>query len=400
MKKAKIKKVAFFNQVTGPLFLDTATIIAETYCEQSILFCGIKTSENCISATHKLKIIQAPVYDTSGYGKRFFSWLRYTFYSIRHVIALDKHTLILVVSNPPILLIILCPILVLMRKRYAILVYDIYPDILINLQRLRPNSILARFWNFLNEIAYEKAEVVFTIGDHMKSVLEAKFDVKKTHAKKIVVMPPWADTELVRPIKKDLNAFAAAHDQIAKFTVMYSGNFGASHDIETILKASLILKHEKDIHFMFIGDGAKKQEIKNFVSDHGAENISILPLQSSEYFPVSIAAGDISIVSLGIGSGKLMVPSKVSYYLAAGTPVIALCEAESDLCEMVKSARGGEQVEPGNPAALAQKITKIKNNDKLRNFYRQNSREASITIFSKNNIVERVLSALGELNSD
>jgi hypothetical protein len=90
-------------------------------------------------------------------------------------------------------------------------------------------------WRRINRLTWENAEAVFTLSDQMAGNLERWFDVRKTLAGKVIVIPNWADVEWIRPVAKDKNEFARKYNQAGKLTVMYSGNLGQTHDIETIL---------------------------------------------------------------------------------------------------------------------------------------------------------------------
>ena len=195
----------------------------------------------------------------------------------------------------------------------------------------------------------------------------------------------------MKPIKKSQNEFAQRHNQVDYFTVLYSGNIGASHDIETILEAAELLLHERDIKFVFIGDGQKRKLIEKYIFDKGdRNNISLLPLQSENIFPLSIAIGDISLVTLDKGAERLMIPSKVSYYLAAGSAIIGICDKRNDLYEMLIKSEAGFVVSSGASMNLADAIMNIKNDKDRLSKYKANARNASETIFSKQVSLKRL----------
>ncbi len=222
------------------------------------------------------------------------------------------------VSNPPFLSLIGYFLKKLRRQRYVVLVYDIHPDLLIRLGRLKETGLIARLWHRMNRIVYENAEIVFTLGDYMAANLESKFDVSKTKAGKVIVIPPWVDTDFIKPIPKSENWFAKKYDQVEKLTILYSGNLGATHNIESIIEMAKKLKDKEDIHFLIIGEGAKWQLVEKAIEQDKLDNITLLPFQPEDVLPYSMATGDIALVSMQPGTEGLMVPSKAFYYLAAG----------------------------------------------------------------------------------
>jgi glycosyltransferase involved in cell wall biosynthesis len=389
-----ISRVLFFNQVTGPLFLETAEWISELYPHQSTLLTGDASSLESVSSGCSLKIVSAPAYRTSHAINRLLTWFGYSISALHQLLKTDKSTLIFFVSNPPILAPILYPFLRLLRRRYVVLVYDIHPDVLISLGKLDANSGIVRMWRWVNRYVYEGAECVLTIGVHMRDLLKGQFDVEKTLVGEIGVLPIWANTDRVKPISKEHNEFALLHDQVGFFTVLYSGNMGASHDIETILEAVELLTDQEDIKFVFIGHGHKKELVEQFIADKRSTNILLLPLQSDEVFPLSIAMGDVSLVALDSGAERLMIPSKVSYYMAAGSAIIGICDEHNDLYEILKESGGGFVISSGAPRDLANAILELRNDKAKLNKFCVNARHASETIFSKQMTLTRLLKLL------
>ena len=93
---------------------------------------------------------------------------------------------------------------------------------------------------------------------------------------KITVIPSWADVNKIKPLPKENNWFIRRHGLHDKFVVLYSGNQGRCHDFQTILDASLLLKENKKIVFLFIGNGYQNQLIRKFKISHDLNNINYL----------------------------------------------------------------------------------------------------------------------------
>ncbi len=53
-----------------------------------------------------------------------------------------------------------------------------------------------------------------------------------------------------------------------KFVIQYAGNMGYVHDVETIIEAAALLADTPDVHFLFIGSGAKQAFLE--AADRGA----------------------------------------------------------------------------------------------------------------------------------
>ena len=281
--------------------------------------------------TNALTVVQAPIYNKKSLPKRFLSWLLYFFFAFYYSLLASKTTLLFFSTNPPILPIIGFLNRKFFGKRYIVLVYDIYPEIPIALGWIKKNGLIARFWLFLNKLAYENADAVFTIGEYMAKNLERQFDPQKTKTGKIIVVPPWVDMEFIKPLKKSENWFARKYGQVGKYTVLYSGNLGATHDIECIVDLAKRLEHEKNIQFLIIGSGYKQAQLEDRLMCEKLSNILLLPSQPEETLSNSLTTGDLAIISMATGTEGYMVPSSLPYYLAAGCDILYMGRIESEI---------------------------------------------------------------------
>jgi glycosyltransferase involved in cell wall biosynthesis len=380
-------KIVLLNQAVGPLFLELAEDLAKVW-SPSLLYTG-HLHTHVLTGNDRLVIKAAPEYDRRSNLKRLVSWSCY-FFSAIWVVAWQSHrALLFIVSNPPFLGLLGFFYKLVRGQKYVILVYDIYPDLLLGLGTIR-RGFLSRTWEFLNHIVLENAEIVFTIGKDMANLLDEKYDLKKTKAQRAVVVPNWADVTSIRPIAKADNWFAIQHGQLGKTTVLYSGNMGNSHDIESILEVASELRENDLVHFLFIGEGAKRSLVERMMTGKNLRNITLLPFQSEEILPFSIPTGDIGIVAYQPGTGHCSVPSKAYYYMAAGVVPLVVSDMETDLGKMVIDRRCGVVVLNRDIEAMKQAILTLSADTELLQQYKKAARETAEEYFSRNNTAQYV----------
>lgn len=244
---------------------------------------------------------------------------------------------------------------------YVCVLYDLYPDVAVELQVVSKNHILARFWDWCNRLTWERARGIIVLSSTMKERVVAKHPAI---ADKIIAIPSWSDPVHIRPIDKQKNWFAQKYNLSDRFTVLYSGNLGRCHDMETILATALILKDEP-IQFVFIGHGAKLQGCMDYVQEHHLTNCLFLPYQDKDILPYSLTACDLSLVSISPGLEGLVAPSKLYGILAAARPVAAICEPHSYLRELFAEARCGQCFDNGDRVGLADYIRYLATQPKL-----------------------------------
>ncbi|MFB2935435.1 glycosyltransferase family 4 protein [Aerosakkonemataceae cyanobacterium BLCC-F154] len=246
---------------------------------------------------------------------------------------------------------------------YVCLLYDLYPDVAVELKVVPGHHWVVKFWNFINREIWRNAKAIVVLSSTMKERIVAKCPEV---ADKITVIHSWANPDLIVPIPKKDNWFAHKYNLVEKFTVLYSGNMGRCHDMETIIEAAHKLQ-DQPIQFVFIGDGAKRKLCEEQVAALGLNNCLFLPYQDKQYLPYSLTACDLSLVSVSQGMEGLVAPSKLYGILAAGRPVAVVCEDHSYLCDLVKEAKCGKTFRNGDATKLADFISHLATNKQLVN---------------------------------
>ena len=93
--------------------------------------------------------------------------------------------------------------------------------------------------------------------------------------------------------------------------------------------------------------------------------------------PFSLASADIGIITLGKGAENISVPSKTYYTLAAGSAILALASAESELALLIDKYNCGKYFSAEQTKEIANYINTLFLNKDLLNQYKKNARSAS-----------------------
>jgi glycosyltransferase involved in cell wall biosynthesis len=304
----------------------------------------------------------------------------------------SHHDVVLLTTAPPFL-----PILGYLGHKYfglkyVCLLYDLYPDIATELNVISRHHWLVKYWDALNCRVWENAQQLIVLCPTMKDRVVAKCS-EVSH--KITVIHNWADPNKLVPIPKQDNWFAKEFNLVDTFTVMYSGNMGRCHDMDTILEAAILLKNES-IQFVFIGNGAKRQAFRLQTTQLGLHNCQFLPYQEKQNLPYSLTACDLSLVTISPGMEGLIAPSKLYGALAAGRPVAAICEQHSYLRTIVTEARCGEAFINGDVQGLAAFIKNLSLNSQLVKQMGQAGRQYLLNNFTPDLIAKQYSKLLQE----
>lgn len=339
-------KLLVLNQMAGPMTWELVVDLLQPLESVAVLTGHPDTLAK--EAPPGLDITPATAYQRGSFVVRAWSWARYLIQALFWLFKWPRRTPVLVFSNPPMGLWVAAVMRVIRGTPYAVMVHDIYPDVAVRMGVVGERNWLVRIWQWLNRLAYERAEVVMTLGENMEDILLTQFDPSRTKAGTIQIVYPWADTERFRPFDKATNPFAKEHNQCDKVTVMYSGNMGLGHDIETMLAAAKRLKDETNLHFMFIGAGPKWKLVDQAIKEDRLTNVTLLPWQDESVLPHSLATADIAFVSLEPEMAALAIPSKAFYFLSAGAPLFVLSAPNTELASIIDDFDCGWVRTPGD----------------------------------------------------
>ena len=315
----------------------------------------------------------------------------FTLRSFLHIIKnVQGNDVVLLTSAPPFLSIAGYLGHLLLGFPYVCLMYDIYPDIAIALGVVNKNHWLAKFWWTINRKIWQKSKGIIVLSPTMK---ERVVEICPQIADKVSVIQSWGDPDFILPIAKKDNWFAKEHDLDSKFTVLYSGNMGRCHDMDTILATAQQLKNEP-IQFVFIGGGPKRESFMENVNRLGLKNFLFLPYQDKNVLPYSLTACDLSLVSIEAGLESLITPSKLYPALAAGRPIGAICPKNSYLRQLVADGGFGASVDNGDSNSLSMFILKLKSDRQLAEKMGNASRQYLQSHFTLEIIAKQYIKAL------
>ena len=258
---------------------------------------------------------------------------------------------ILVVTNPPLLPFIALLLKWLKTCRFVLLIHDVYPEVLVASQISRSSSAIVKIGAIANRILYNQASKIITLGRDMTKLAQAKL----TDQDKVVCIPNWADHEIV-PTNRHENVMLRELGVADKFVVLYAGNMGRTHGIENLAASAQILEKNSNIHFLFLGFGAKQKWLEEYVHSENLTSVSIIsPRPRSEQI-IFLNACDVAIISFVPGMAGVSVPSRMYNQMAAGKPIIAVTDDWSELAEVVREEEIGWVVKPGDLDSLVHTI--------------------------------------------
>lgn len=353
---------------TGYIVTKIAEGLAETFPVQVITgppdYSGLKTApgSEVRNRVRIERITSVNVNKNRIFPRLLGSILRSFKLAIKTTKMINKGDTVFIVTNPAPLLVLMCLVCRFTRSPLIILTHDVFPENLEAAKLLKRDSFWFRILVQIFNLAYNSSDHIIVIGRDMKKIMTRKL---KSNKPEITVITNWADTTDIYPCGRAANQIIRNLQIEKKFIVQFAGNIGRVQGIEHIIMAAEILKNE-NIHFLFIGDGAKKKWLIEQVATRKLTNVTVLNSMPRGEQQLFLNACDIGIVSLAAGMSGLGVPSKVYNILAAGKPVIAIVDPESEVGLLIQEDKVGWIAALADPEGFASTICEARNSGNLR----------------------------------
>lgn len=303
----------------------------------------------------------------------------------------QKGDRILIVTAPPTILFTVGLAALLKGCSYTLLIHDNYPEMLVAAGTIRRGSFLETLYGFLNRWLYKYSSGVIVVGRDMAELARKKVEGLDVP---VHVIPNWAELKSVRPTERAENGLLNSLGISNKLVFLYAGNMGYPQDLWTIYEAARAVDDLDDVHFVFLGSGAKRKRLESLIRRDRPRNMTLLDPRPRSEQNVFLNGCDVALVSLIKGMWGVSVPSRTYNFMAAGKPLLAITEAESEIDRIIHDERNGWSVRPGDAGALTAKIREIHKHKDAITAYGERSRVAALERYSEELAIRRYLEVL------
>jgi len=223
-------------------------------------------------------------------------------------------------------------------------IQDVFPDAAVETGAITNTKIIA-VARWLERVSYHRAAAVTVLSDDLRDNVAAK--IKPSRRDRVHVIPNFVDTDFIRPADR-MTPLRAELGIGSEPVVLYAGNVGFSQSLEMVVDAA---RQFPQATFLINGDGAARRSLEERAA--GLVNVKFNGYQPKERVPEVLATGDIHLVPLKQGLGRVSVPSKTYSILAAGRPVLAAIDPGTEVPRMLTASGGGVAIAPDDPDAFA-----------------------------------------------
>lgn len=243
------------------------------------------------------------------------------------------------------------------RKPWVMEIRDLWPDSIVSVTSLKKEHFIYKILKKIENKLYNSATRIVVVTDSFKSYLikshninPKKIGVYKNGINKSSLV---VDKNKVREIKRTLSLEG-------KTIISYIGTHGLAHGLSFVLDAAKILdKKNNNLHFLFVGDGAKKKQLLKIKESFKLNNVTFVDSVPKSEVLNYVSLTDISLVNLKKSQDfRKVIPSKIFENIALNKPILLGVEGESK--KIIDSYGVGVTYEPENVSDLISAISKIK----------------------------------------
>jgi putative colanic acid biosynthesis glycosyltransferase WcaI len=258
-------------------------------------------------------------------------------------------------TNPPLVVPIVACIARARRRPYLIIAQDIYPEIMFAHGMSQRDGLLGRLLVRIFASAYRHAERVVALG----AVMAARLNSKGVLPERIEVISNWATGD-VRVDRGDGNKLRDEWGLAGCFVILYSGNIGIAHDVETPITAlRMLLEKSSQARLVFVGNGSRLADARHAAAEARVSHaVQFRALVTGDRLPQTLGLAQIALVTLRDGFEGLVVPSKLLGYMARGIPTLYV-GPHSDVEQMLVESGGGICVRNGDAQAACSRLREL-----------------------------------------
>lgn len=235
---------------------------------------------------------------------------------------------------------------------YVFELRDIWPESIKAVGAMKESAAI-RALERLEMFLYRKAARIVSVTHSFKKTLVAR----GVDGDKITVVTNGVDMTRFKPMPKDVELVSQLKLE-GKFVAGYVGTHGLAHHLETLLDAAEILRGLPDgaaFHFILLGDGARKQALKDEAARRGLDNVTFIDSVPKDQVARYWSLLDVSVIHLKkTDLFTTVIPSKLFECMGMGLPVLHGVAGES--ADIVRDEGVGIVFEPENASELVEQL--------------------------------------------
>ena len=257
------------------------------------------------------------------------------------------------------------------RRPFVLELGDIWPASIVAVGAMQ-DSFLIRLMERLELFLYRRSDAIVALTPSFKKNLVSR----GIDGNKISIVINGVDTSRFQRSPRD-DALAAEWGIGDSFVIGYIGTHGMAHGLSNVLNAAAHLDDNERVKFLFVGDGAERDDLISQAADRNLDNVLFVSSQPREKMPNIWSVCDVALVHLRDSEVfSEVIPSKIFEAMAMGLPIL-LVTHKGIASDIVLSIRSGLWVPAERPVDLANLAASLSGRKRLLELLGRNGETAS-----------------------
>jgi glycosyltransferase involved in cell wall biosynthesis len=264
---------------------------------------------------------------------------------------------------------------------------DLWPSSIVAVGAMK-DSLVIVFLRRVEYFLYRRAALIVSVTESFKTVLSRN----GVNPERIVVIRNGADVERLTPTEKphDLLSKLFLHN---RFVAAYIGTIGLAHELGTILRAAEILKAQKEIVFVLVGDGAERKRLEQQAKASCLDNVIFVgPVDRAEAIRYWALCDTALVLLRDSPTFREVIPSKIFEAMAMQRSIVLGVAGEA--AEIITSGQCGVCIAPESADELAMALQQLSANKGFNSQLGLSGRAFVISNFDRNYLAGEMLAAL------
>lgn len=220
--------------------------------------------------------------------------------------------------------------------KFYMILRDIHPQSSASLGEIR--------YKWMVNYLYRRSDLGYRLADVIGCMSQANIDfIKSCHnipeSSRCTVLYNWMTS--IPYTKEDDSELRSKYNLQGKFLVLFGGNIGLGQRIENIVDLAKHYIANKDVVFVVIGKGIKKQELQDKAIEQNLTNILFVDFMPREDYLKFVKSVDLGLISINENNAAPTCPSKALSYMSLKIPILALINRNSDYGQIIENAGAG-----------------------------------------------------------
>ena len=321
--------------------------------------------------------------ENNGFVKRIIDYISYAVTSF--LFGLFLKTDLIIATSPQFFTAISGRMLsIFKRTPWVMEVRDLWPDSIAAVGSMNKSSKPFKVLKKIEHHLYLSASKIVVVTDSFKKYIIKEHQIKPEKVgvfKNGVII-----NNFKKPKPNDVMTLKESLGLKNKIIISYLGTHGLAHGLKFILE-SISKISNPDLHFLFIGDGAEKENLIKYSKTLHLKNFTFLESVTKSEIPLYIEISDYSLVNLKKSDEfKNVIPSKIFENIAMYKPILLGVEGESK--KLIDEYEVGVCFQPENKESFFSALYDIQKLD--RESFKVNCNKM-LADFDRNNIAENLI---------